>query len=182
MYNKIEEAIHFVFNAFENKKRIKENINLAFHSISVGFILKEYGYDDDIVLTGLLHDIIEDTTYDYDYLKEKYGLVIANNVLALSENKKIFNFKERKKDFIDRVNNLDDKLIIVELVDKLHNLMSDYELYKKIGKEALVTLNTSYEMNRWYYSELRDAFIKKIPSNNELLKRYNEIYKIYFEN
>ena len=169
MYNKIEETIHFVFKAFKDKKRIKEDVNLAFHSISVGFILMEYGYDQNTVLTGLLHDIIEDTTYDYDYLKDKYGLTIANNVLALSENKIIFNFKERKKEFIERVNKFDDNLLIVELVDKLHNLMSDYELYKRIGKEALVTINTSYEMNKWYYSELRDIFIKKIDNSNQLL-------------
>ena len=38
MYSKLEEIIHFVFKAFEGKKRIKEDIDLAFHSISVGFI------------------------------------------------------------------------------------------------------------------------------------------------
>lgn len=62
---KIEEAIHFVFMAFKGKKRIKENIELAYHSISVGMMLMEYGMSEEIVLTGLLHDIIEDTSYTY---------------------------------------------------------------------------------------------------------------------
>lgn len=182
MYNKIEETIHFVFEAFKGKKRIKEDIELAFHSICVGTMLMEYNYNEEMVITGLLHDIIEDTKYDYDYLKDKYGLKIANNVLALSENKKISSFIDRKKEFIERVDKFDENLIIIELVDKLHNLISDYELYKKIGKEAVATKNTSYEMNKWYYGELKNIFINRIDEKNELLIRYNEIYNIYFEN
>lgn len=180
MYTKVEETIHFVFKAFKDKKRIKEDIDLAFHSISVGLMLMEYGYDEETVLTGLLHDILEDTTYDYNYLEDNFGLKIADNVLALSENKQINNFKERKIEFISRVKNLNNDLLIVELADKLQNLISDYELYKKNGKEALATLNTSYNMNKWYYSELGNIFNDKLDSDIPLLKRYNEIYNIYF--
>lgn len=50
MYIKEEQAIRLVVKAFENKKRIKENINLSFHSISVGFMLKNLGCDEDVVL------------------------------------------------------------------------------------------------------------------------------------
>ena len=43
MFTKLEDTIHFVFLAFNGKKRIKENIELAYHSISVGLMLMEYG-------------------------------------------------------------------------------------------------------------------------------------------
>ena len=136
MYTRLEEVIHFVFKAFKGKKRIKEDIDLSFHSICVGTMLKEIGMNEDIVITGYLHDIIEDTNYDYEYLKNKYGEVIASNVMYLSENRSIKDFKERKLEFINRLDSQDnDELIVVEIADKLHNLLSDYELYKKMMKK-----------------------------------------------
>lgn len=180
MYTEIEEAIHFVFIAFKGKKRIKEDIELAFHSISVGTMLAEIGMSKEIIISGLLHDIIEDSNYSYDDIKNKFGEVVANNVLYLSENNDIKDFKERKIEFINRLNSQDnDDLIIVEIADKLQNLLSDYELYKKEGNKALCTLNTNYEMNMWYYKEMLDLFNSRIK-DNVLLTRYKDIVNEYF--
>lgn len=181
MYTKEELAIRFVIKAFEGKKRIKEDIDLSFHSISVGFMLKNIGCDEETILSGLLHDIIEDTNYDYQYIKENFGKSIADNVLSLSEDKNIKDWKTRKIKFIENLKEKEENVIIVEIADKLHNLLSDYELYKQNGKSALATLNSTYEMNKWYYLEMKKLFNSKVKEN-VLLKRYNEICKIYFEN
>lgn len=183
MYNNYEEAVHFVFIAFKGMRRIKENIDLAFHSISVGLLLAEINMSEEMIISGLLHDIIEDTKYTYDDIKNKFGQKIADNVLYLSENKDIKDFKSRKLEFINRLDSqLNNDLIIVEIADKLQNLLSDYELFKKNGKEALTTLNTNYEMNKWYYLQMLNLFNKRIDSSNELLIRYKNIVKEYFEN
>ena len=68
MYELEEDIIHFVFMAFNNLKRAKEDISLAFHSIMVGNMLKNLGCDEEIVYIGYLHDIIEDTKYTYEDL------------------------------------------------------------------------------------------------------------------
>lgn len=60
MYTKEERAIKFVIKALEGKKRIKKDIVLSFHSISVGIMLKNNNCDENTVLAGFLHDIIED--------------------------------------------------------------------------------------------------------------------------
>lgn len=95
MYSNEEKAIRFVIKAFENKRRIKEDIDMSFHSITVGFMLKNIGCNETIVISGLLHDIIEDTEYDYDYIKKAFGKEIADNVLAVSEDKTILDWKKR---------------------------------------------------------------------------------------
>ena len=180
MYTKEEQAIRFVIKAFEGKKRIKEDIDLSFHSISVGFMLKNIGCNEETILSGLLHDILEDTNYDYEYIKDNYGKSIADNVLSLSEDKNIKDWKTRKIKFIENLKEKEENVIIVEIADKLHNLLSDYELYKQNGKSALATLNTTYEMNKWYYLEMKKLFNSKVKEN-DLLKRYNEICRLYFE-
>ena len=179
MYTKIENAIHFVFMAFKDKKRSKEDIELSFHSISVGFMLKEINCKIEMVITGLLHDIFEDTNFNYEDIKAKFGEKIASNVLKVTENINIPDWHERKVDFINKLKTYNKDIIYVELADKLHNLLSDYELFLKIGKSALENRTTTYELNKWYYMEMQQLFINKLPSNT-LLNRYNEIVKVYF--
>lgn len=179
-YTKEEEIIHFVFLAFGGMKRKKEDIDLSFHSIMVGNMLKNIGCDENIVYMGYLHDIIEDTKYDYEFLINKYGSNIANGVLMLSENKAIENYIERKKNFINKIKNADESILLVELADKLQNLISDYDAYIKFGKSFLNTEANNYDELKWYYSSLQELFNKKI-SKNSLLDRYNDIMDEYFK-
>lgn len=119
MYTKEEEAIRLVVKAFEGMKRQKEDINLSIHSILVGNLLKNNGCSSDVVISGYLHDIIEDTEYDYDYLVNNFGKVIADNVLAVSEDMTITNWRDRKEAFIRSFANKSDDVIYVEMADKL---------------------------------------------------------------
>ena len=179
MYQTEEEIIHFVFKAFDGKRRKKEDIALAFHSIMVGNMLKNLGCDDEIVYIGYLHDIIEDTKCTYDEILEKYGKRIADGIAALSEDKTIKSYKERKENFLNSLSKIDDDLLVVEVADKLQNLISDYDLYLKAGKESLITEANNFANLKWYYLSLQKIFNERLDSN-ALLDRYNEIVNIYF--
>ena len=174
MYTNEEEAIKLVVKAFENKKRLKEDINLSVHSLTVGFMLKDIGCDEKVVISGLLHDIIEDTEYDYDYLKENFGTEIADYVKAVSEDTSIKDWHKRKEIFIENLYNKNEDIILIELADKLHNLLSDYNSFQKEGKKGLAT-SVTYEDNCWYYLEMKKLFNEKL-TNNRLLERYNNIW------
>lgn len=180
MYNKEEEIIHFVFKAFKGLKRKKEDIEMSFHSIMVGNMLKNINCDEETVYIGYLHDIIEDTEYDYDYLLNKYGKRVADGVLATSEDQSIKDYTERKQKFIDQLYDVDNDILLVEIADKLQNLISDYNIFLTNGKDSLITECNNYEELKWYNLELQKLFNEKIK-NNELLDRYNEIVKLYFE-
>jgi len=181
MYSDEEKAIKFIVKVFENKKIIKEDIDMSFHSITVGFMLKSIGCSEEIVVSGLLHDIIEDTSYDYEYIKDNFGVNVANNVLILSEDITIKDFYKRKEVFIEKILQSNEDILLIELADKLHNLLSDYDLWKEKGNYALKTLDTTYEMNKWFYLKIKEIFNNRLKEN-VLLKRYNDITKLYFEN
>ena len=141
MYTFEEDILHFIFIAFKGLKRKKEDIDLVFHSVMVGNMLKNIGCSENIVYTGYLHDIIEDTKYSYEDLKERYGKELADNVQKLSENTKILNYKERKEEFINRLKTYNNNLILVELADKIQNLVSDYSLFLSLGKLSKASIN-----------------------------------------
>ena len=179
MYTKEEEIIHYVFKAFKGLKRKKEDIELCFHSIMVGNMLKNIGCNDTIVYIGYLHDIIEDTKYTYNDILDKYGKIIADGVLSLSEERSIENYVVRKTKFIEKLNMVDNDILLVELADKLQNLISDYEQFLIHGKDSLITECNNYEELKWFYVGLQKLFNKRIK-NNILLDRYNEIMMLYF--
>ena len=180
MYTFEEDILHFIFIAFKGLKRKKEDIDLVFHSVMVGNMLKNIGCSENIVYTGYLHDIIEDTKYSYEDLKERYGKELADNVQKLSENTKILNYKERKEEFINRLKTYNNNLILVELADKIQNLVSDYSLFLSLGKDALPTEAKSYEEIKWFYTELKKIFNEKLEEKS-LLEKYNDIYEKYFK-
>ena len=179
MYSREEEIIHFVYKAFNGLKRRRENIDLSFHSIMVGNMLKNIGCDETTVFIGYLHDIIEDSKYTYNDLLEKYGKEIADGVLAVSEDQSIEDYTERKTKFIENLRNADDNILLVEIADKLQNLISDYDLYIEKGKESFFEIYVDFEQLKWYYLELQKLFNERIK-DNQLLDRYNEIVNLYF--
>lgn len=178
-YTKEEEIIHFIFLAFDGLKRKKENIDLSFHSIMVGNMLKNIGCDQQTIYIGYLHDIIEDTKYDYNFLLNKYGKEIADGVLMLSEDQNITDYIERKENFINKIKNASENILLVELADKLQNLISDYDLYLKFGKDSLNTEANNYDELKWFYKTLQKLFNERI-NKNILLDRYNDIVEEYF--
>ncbi|MFA5602583.1 MAG: HD domain-containing protein [Bacilli bacterium] len=181
MYTNIERAIHFAFIANKGQKRKNENIDFTFHPISVGMILKEYNFKDEIIITGILHDIIEDTNYSYEDIKKEFGEKIANNVLFISEDKNIKNPLERKKDIIKRLENADINILMVECADKLHNLISDYNLFQQIENKIWNRSLLSIDENKWFYKELLNIFKSNKEHNKELVQRYENIVNYYFK-
>ena len=160
-------------------KRKKEDIDLSFHSIMVGNMLKNIGGDEDTVCIGYLHDVIVDTIYTYDDIVTRYGQKIADGIMSLSDDKSINNYVETKPAIIHSLKNADDNILTIELADKLQNLISDYNIYLKSGKESLATEFDNYEQLKWYHTELKKLFNSR-KLNKELLDRYNQIYEEYF--
>ena len=124
MYTLEEQAIHFVEKAFAGQKRIKEDIPLSFHSIMVGYMLKDSGYNKEVVLTGFLHDIIEDTEYTYEDIKSQFGKKIADNVLKVSEDVTITDWTKRKEEFFYRMTSWSKEIFLVELFNSFISAMS----------------------------------------------------------
>ncbi|MCM1053460.1 MAG: hypothetical protein NC483_05760 [Ruminococcus sp.] len=179
MYTREEDIIHFIFLAFKGLKRKKEDIDLAFHSIMVGNMLKNAMCDETTVFIGYLHDVIEDTNCTYDDLLKRYGKDISDGVMLLSEDKTIKDYVERKTKFISKLKTVNENILIVEVADKLQNLISDYNLFLEKGKDSLITEADNYNNLKWYYTELQKLFNERI-ANNILLNRYNDIVKLYF--
>lgn len=81
-----------------------------------------YKNNEVLVATALLHDVIEDTDASYEELFKLFGREVANNVLALTKNKKLPH-EEQIAESVSRLLESSQEARLVKLADRYINLV-----------------------------------------------------------
>lgn len=118
----IERAIQYLVHSFESSG---DNLKpVILHSTRVGLNLYDKDYEKRIVISGLLHDLLEDTDVTSDEIRSKFGKDVANIVEATSFDESIDDYLERHYDIYNRCFELGRRAVAVKAADILDN--SDY--------------------------------------------------------
>ena len=75
----LSKAFNFAIEAHKNQKRIS-GVPYVVHPVAVADILAELKLDSATIITGLLHDTIEDTKTTYDVVLKEFGKEVADLV------------------------------------------------------------------------------------------------------
>ena len=129
----IEEYEKFIKKKHEGQKR-KRGTQYYFHPIEVAKKLKEKGFNETYQITGLFHDLLEDTKTTYNELLEISNKEIADAVVLLTKQKN-YNMEE----YIDNISK-NQIAKMVKLADRIHNLeeiqFTNIEFKKRYLKEV----------------------------------------------
>ncbi len=80
-----EKAKIFAIKAHKGQIRKNEKDKpMIMHPISVGMLLEKFGYDDNVIAAGYLHDVVEDTKYTIEDIEKEFGNDIASLVMGAS--------------------------------------------------------------------------------------------------
>lgn len=116
------------------------------HPVSVAYILVEMGMDTPSVVSGLLHDVVEDTDMTFDDVKKAYGVEVAKLTEGLTKIAKI-EFSSREELQAENIRKMlmamaeDIRVIIVKFADRMHNLSTlEYMAPQKQRDKALECL------------------------------------------
>jgi len=117
------------------------------HPLNVAEILAEFGMDEETIIAGLLHDVVEDTPYTNEELRADFGAeveLLVDGVTKLGslkfESKEERQAENLRKMFLAMSKDI--RVLIIKLSDRLHNLRTiNYMSHDKIIEKCRETLD-----------------------------------------
>ena len=142
----LSKAYEFAIEAHKNQKRIS-GVPYVVHPVAVADILAGLKLDSATIITGLLHDTIEDTKTTYNVVLKEFGKEVADLVDGVT---KISALEEKAADNSQAENfrklilatSKDIRVLLVKLADRLHNMRTinafkSEDKKKRIAKETM---------------------------------------------
>ncbi len=128
-YRPVLEAIAFAARAHHGQLRKDNQTPYASHVFRVCFIARHvFGLDDPQLLTAaVLHDTVEDTTTDFDDIREHFGEDVAVWVAALSKDKRQPD-ETREEAYVTQLKQATWQVKTCKLADVFDNLMDSVHL------------------------------------------------------
>lgn len=125
----------FAFAAKHHDRQVRRGTRLPYltHPANVAVILTRYDRDEQTVVSGILHDVVEDCVrdgYTRDTLEQrigdKFGQEVLDTVLAVTERQVDeegveLSSEERKDDYLARLAAAPERALWVCAADKVHN-------------------------------------------------------------
>jgi len=169
-YLQIQKAIKFLIDkCLDEKGNLRiSNQKTVMHSLRAGFDLLRRGYDKNIVIGAILHDIKEDAGVSIKEIEEKFGKRVAKIVEAVSFNPAIKNQKERDLKLYRKIARANKQTIIVSVADHLDNA----DFYKYIKSES----TKEYVKEKWKrFLKMVVAKISQEPIAKELKEKIENL-------
>lgn len=125
----------FAFAAKHHDRQVRKGTRAPYltHPANVAIILTRYGRDEDTVVAGILHDVIEDCVREgwtqemlADRIAAKFGPVVLETVLAVTKRRTDdegleFSREEIRADYLARLSDASEAALWVCAADKVHN-------------------------------------------------------------
>jgi (p)ppGpp synthase/HD superfamily hydrolase len=152
---RLEEALRFAAKAHHGQMRKGSGTPYFEHVVAVALILDRAGFEEDVVVAGLLHDVVEDTATSFEDVADRFGARVSELVRHCSEvktdeqgNKRPW--IDRKRDHLAALSAAPFEALGIILADKLHNLIS-IELDLRENRPVWLQFHAEREQVLWYY-------------------------------
>ena len=152
---RLEEAMRFAAMAHDGQVRKGSGTPYFEHVFAVALILDRAGFSEDVVVAGLLHDVVEDTATSLETVAGRFGTNVSELVRHCSEVKTDEQgikrpWIDRKRDHLTALESAPLEARAIMLADKLHNLIS-IELDLRENRPVWSLFHAEREQVLWYY-------------------------------
>jgi (p)ppGpp synthase/HD superfamily hydrolase len=122
-YQRINNALEYAA-IMHHDQRYKFNsghFQIA-HVSFAGAVLLRHGFSDDVVIAGILHDVVEDTKAVIEDVRQRFGETVATYVAAETIAQSL-PWKERQHLMQDNARNASPEVKAIKTADLLHQLV-----------------------------------------------------------
>ncbi|MBV8362019.1 MAG: bifunctional (p)ppGpp synthetase/guanosine-3',5'-bis(diphosphate) 3'-pyrophosphohydrolase [Deltaproteobacteria bacterium] len=154
------------------------------HPLNVALIIADFKLDLASIITGLLHDVVEDTPASLAEVQSQFGSEVALLVDGMTKVSKI-TFLSREEKQAENFRKMiiamahDIRVVLIKLADRLHNMRTlnhlPYDRQQEIARETLeIYAPIAHRLGiYWLKSELEDAAFRYLnPAAYSTLKAY----------
>ena len=201
----IEKAYKIAYEAHEGQKR-KSGEPYIIHPLCVASILADLELDNETIVAGLLHDVVEDTVMTTEEITKEFGAEVALLVdgvtklgqLSYSADKVEVQAENLRKMFLAMAKDI--RVILIKLADRLHNMRTlkymkpekqkekareTMDIYAPIAlslgiskiKTELDDLSLKYWKPEVYYNLVRDLNRRKTEREDYVQHKVAEVSK-----
>jgi len=168
----IEKAARIAVQAHDKQKRKESDTPFIIHPFMVALKLARSGFKDAVIAAGLLHDVLEDTDFPEEKLRQDLGDEVFKIVKAVTEDMSLV-WEERKQKYIESVRNGSVETKAVSICDKIHNLETFLVAYVLLGAAVWEKFNRGKETKIWFENEMLKIF--KETWRHPLVNEYEEL-------
>lgn len=172
----VKKAIYYARKYHGNQMRQSGEPYYS-HPIAVAYMVADYLFRTDILVTSILHDTIEDTDLTKEKILTIFGERISNQVMDLTRVKEYAKITSAEMIKI-LYNEQKDEILLIKLFDRIHNMHTisakSPDKIERITQETLdefIILATYLDLPRARYN-LIGLLSKPLPNFSELYKPY----------
>lgn len=187
---RIEQAIVRATVLHHFQKRKVSGVPYVVHPYSVAFLLAHYTDDEDVIIAGLLHDVLEDIPdYTEAMFREEFGdrpLKIVREVTEDYTEAERLNhllrgdkgsWRKRKEKYLKNLENDTEEALLVAAADKICNMRNIIDEYRRHGEQIWENFGRQKADLLWFYegaNRVISAYLRH-PLAVEMDKIYQEL-------
>lgn len=181
--SRIDKAIEVAARMHGNQFRRNGITPYIVHPITVAWMVSEYTDNENTIIAALFHDLIEDVEgYELSDMEKDFGSEVAKMVAMMSNNIDVEpgeKWIDKKKNYLNKLEKADNQVLLVLLMNHLHNLVTMREELKEYGGKFWDKFHGSRgEKYQWVHSCWELFVSKKLPEKpvNKMEFLIDEIY------
>ena len=174
-------AYRLAASAHASQHRATDGAPFLDHVLEVATLLRDAGFDDELVTAGLLHDAVERGTLTEETLRLEMGDSVSSLVLSLTEDSSIESFAARKAALREQVRASGSRAITIFAADKLSDINGLRRGIDRFGDGIEERMGTTVDGMAAHYRESvemieasrpRSTFVSALDAQLEELGRY----------
>lgn len=170
----VEKALRIAAEAHQWQFRRTSGLPYLIHPVAVALKLAKHGFPDSVIAAALLHDVLEDTDYSSEKLKDEMGEEIFGMVTGVTYDNSL-DYLEKRRKYLEIVKVSSAEVKAISIADKIHNLESILIEHEQLGSDIWKLFN----MEKSQKLEFEEQSLKMFKEtwDHPLIGEYEDLLK-----